>query len=177
MKTNTAMHEHLRDAIGWNAHVLEIGAGEGTIGLAKLFRKVSAIEHDPEYIGLAPTVTYHHAPLAPYNSRYFREDTHWYDPAYLQYLEKYDAIIVDGPQSNYGRGGFATHIDLFDTDTLIYFDDVHRSWDFRVMGRVAQILSATATLHPGTVGREWFGTVDGRGQQAVPYTYGRADNA
>lgn len=164
MNTNIPLHEHLYRELGHDAHVLELGSGKGTENLVSLFRDVTTIEHDPRYLGEVLGAHFIHAPLSPYQNEYFREATLWYDPErlLLQLPDDYDAIIVDGPKGSQGRGGFYTNLDLFNTDTLIYFDDIHRMWEFRLMGRVAQRLGVTATVHPGTDGRRWFGVVDGR---------------
>jgi hypothetical protein len=163
MYSNIALHDHLFELVGPNAHILELGSGEGTIELKKRFKVVTTIEHDPEYLNLAEGVTYVHAPLKPYSNAYFRDATLWYDPEVIKTIpQTYDAILVDGPKGSQGRGGFFTHLNLFRKDVLFIFDDVHRMWEFRLMGRVAQALQTKATLHTGAEGRRWFGTVDAR---------------
>jgi hypothetical protein len=161
MHSNIALHDYLYKLLGAGAHVLELGAGEGTVALQDRFMRVTSVEHNPEYLGLADRVTYVHAPLVPYSDRYFYDATEWYDPEVIKSISPdYDAILVDGPAGfPSGRGGFYTYLDLFKRDCIITFDDIHRKWEFRLMGMVAQKLGKTATVHPGTSGRKWFGVI------------------
>lgn len=161
MKTNTTIHEYLQTKLrprvwpyaGYN--VLEIGAGEGTVSLGKLF-DVTAIEHDPEYLNMSEDVKYIHAPLVPYEDKYFRDATLWYDTDQLKDLGVFDAIIVDGPKGSQGRGGFFTNLDLF-TAPLYIFDDTHRMWEFRLAGRVADHFGVS--FETFTNGYRWFSVV------------------
>jgi hypothetical protein len=162
MNTNSGIHDYLYDHLGSAAHILEIGSGKGTYALVDLFREITCIEHDLEYVGVVPGATYIHAPLVPYQNSYFRDATLWYDTDALASVPSADAIIIDGPKGSQGRGGFLTHLDLFDTKALLLFDDIHRMWEFRLMGCVAQKLHRTALVYPGDSGRRWFGVVDGR---------------
>jgi hypothetical protein len=158
MLTNTAIHEYLFNRLDRFSSVLEIGSGEGTRMLKDYFQHVTAIEHSEKYLDQVPGVTYIHAPLIPYTNSYFREATLWYDHEKLQSLPRFDAIIIDGPKGSHGRGGFHTHLDLFRTN-LYVFDDVHRLWEYRLMGMVAQELNEVATLNP-ELNRRWFGIVE-----------------
>jgi len=163
MHSNIALHDRLFELVGPNAHILELGSGEGTIELKKRFNEVTTVEHDSEYLNQAENVTYVHAPLKPYSDKYFRDATLWYDPEIIKTIDgSYDAILVDGPKGSQGRGGFFTNLHLFKLNVPILFDDVHRMWEFRLMGRVAQALQKEATLYTGVEGRRWFGVIDGR---------------
>lgn len=155
----TDIHQYLADRLWVGARVLEIGAGTGTEALSKLY-EVTAIEHAPKWIDLYPEVDYIHAPLVDFEDDYFVTNTMWYDREKLQnlpLLEAFDAIIIDGPPGNVGRGGFFRNIDLFKS-SLYIFDDTHRLWDFRNAGRVASHFGATFETH--TNGSRWFSVVD-----------------
>ena len=44
--------------------------------------------------------------------------------------KSYDLILIDGPGGHshgWGRGGFKKHIDKFNTDVPMIFDDIHRA--------------------------------------------------
>ncbi len=150
---NPRPHPHTR------FRVLEIGAGKGTEALSKLY-EVTAIEHDPIWINLYTGVNYIHAPLVDFKDGYFVTNTMWYDRENLQNLPmlgRFDAIIIDGPPGNVGRGGFSKNIDLFKSDLYI-FDDTHRLWDFRNAGRVASHFNVPFKTY--TNGFRWFSVVD-----------------
>lgn len=158
MRTNTSIHDFLTEKLIFESSILEIGSGAGTVKLSKLFQSIDAIEHDYKYLNMASTVNYIHAPLVPYTDSYFREATLWYNEKILaKSLQPcYDAIIIDGPQGNYGRGGFYTNIDLFKAKYYV-FDDTHRLWDFRLAGRVADYFKVPFTTY--TDGKRWFSVV------------------
>jgi hypothetical protein len=158
MKPCNAIHDYLKARWGVR-DVLEIGAGEGTVALGKLFERVVSIEHDPEYLDLSPDVRYIRAPLVPYEDKYFRDATLWYDAKILEYYLRprcFDAIIVDGPKGSQGRGGFFTNLHLFKAPLYI-FDDTHRMWEFRLAGRVADHFGVPFETY--TDGNRWFSVV------------------
>lgn len=163
MKHNRAMQDKALELVGPHAHVLELGSGEGTKRLVEMFRKVTTVEHDKQWLDVADGAEYLYAPLKPYHDSFFYQATYWYDDRVIrrQLPSDYDLIIVDGPEGSHGRGGFHTYLDLFRTDVPILFDDVFRLWENRLMGAVAERLNTTATLYPVTH-RRWFGVVDGR---------------
>jgi hypothetical protein len=158
---NTDIHTYLQKRLPTGrdgATVLEIGAGQGTVSLSKLFH-TTAIEHDPEYMNLTDRAEYIYAPLVPYSDDYFRDATLWYDWEVLEEaLEgiSFSAIIVDGPKGSQGRGGFFTNLDLFRAEMYI-FDDTHRMWEFRLAGRVADRFGVPFETY--TNGRRWFSVV------------------
>jgi len=153
------IHKYMAGRLCDGSRVLEIGAGTGTEALSKLY-EVTSIEHDPVWFNLYPDVNYIHAPLVDFEDGYFVTNTMWYDREALQnlpMLDKFDAIIIDGPPGNVGRGGFLKNIDLFKSDLYI-FDDTHRLWDFRNAGGVADHFGVTFETH--TNGFRWFSVVD-----------------
>lgn len=172
MITNTDIFDYLDQCCRPAENLLEIGGGASTKALAKLFKHVTVIEHDPEYLNLVEGVEYIHAPLVPYSDPYFRDATLWYDRSVLEgRLGNYDAIIIDGPKGNQGRGGFFTNIDLFCGDILV-FDDTHRMWEFRLAGRVAEHFNTNFETY--TNGNRWFSVVKpGKAPEWRRFNYGR----
>lgn len=160
MNSNFDLQDYALEVVGSNASILELGSGEGTIRLTELFNKVTTIENDKKWLNKS-NARYIYAPLEAYTDKYFREATHWYSTSALkdQLLLDYDLIIVDGPKGSYGRGGFFTYFNLFKHNVPILFDDVHRLWDFRLMGKVAKELNVNATV---ITKNRWFGFVDPR---------------
>ena len=53
----------------------------------------------------------------------------------------YDLILVDGPNGAIGRGGFLKHLDLFNTNVPIIFDDINRKDELQMMVKVSEILN------------------------------------
>ena len=53
-------------------------------------------------------------------------------------IDKYDLILVDGPNGKFGRGGFLKHIDLFNTNVPIIFDDINRDAERQLMIKVSE---------------------------------------
>jgi len=90
--------------------------------------KVYSVEHDPKWVGFVKTSTYIHAPIKKMKVKEFSDVTGWYDPEVLKenLPPSYDLILVDGPPSFFGRGGFYEYIHLFNTKTTIFIDDVDR---------------------------------------------------
>lgn len=158
------MQDFIYDEVGSDAIILEIGSGAGTHRLVELFCKVYTIEHSERWAKEIPKeATLLYSPLIPYEDKYYRDATYWYDHNILHNIlpTDYNVIIVDGPKCNHGRGGFDTYFSLFKKDCLIVFDDVHRLWDFRLAGRVAQKLNKDLIIKTGKEGRRWFGVIKG----------------
>jgi hypothetical protein len=153
------MIEHLRSIIPPESTILELGSGHGSVKLAETF-KVYSIEHSRKWYGLFPEINYIWAPLVPYKDTYFHKATHWYDHKILETAlpDSYEAIIVDGPPGTVGRGGFYTYLDLFKTDVPIFFDDVRRLWEFRLMGMVAGKLNKNPTVYNCQTSK-WYGVI------------------
>lgn len=110
-----------------NAHVLELGSGEGTRRLVERYL-VTSIEHDPVYLGRYGA-RYIHAPLV----------NGWYDPEVIRTEldgRAFDAVIIDGPPGPLRLGAIA-HLGLLpEVPTLI--DDTHRMLDRRLATTIAK---------------------------------------
>lgn len=115
--------------------ILELGSGAGTGYLSKHY-KMYSIENYEEWINKYNS-TYIYAPIKYYNDEWTapnlpgekgRSQIGWYDVDIIKsnLPDKYDLILVDGPNGTFGRGGFLKHLDLFNTNIPIIFDDINR---------------------------------------------------
>lgn len=143
------------------SNVLEFGSGEGTRKLVERF-KVTSVEHDNKWLGLISNHDYIFAPIEPFANSYYREENGWYSLNILKRelaYTKYDLILVDGPPRTFGRGGFDIYFEELNLrkDVPIIFDDVHRLWEFRLMGQVGKKLGVNPVLYP--CGERWFGVI------------------
>lgn len=148
----------IREIVPEKSTILELGSGSGTIELCKYYSMVS-IEHDSNYLNISPSY-YILAPITPFRKKcaVFPEDKGWYDRSILKdQLPKltYDAILVDGPPTSYGRGGFAKWLDLFNTNVPIFIDDVERTRDRRMIGRVSAKLKRPYTVYGAWTPKHW----------------------
>ena len=130
--------------------ILELGSGLGTGYLSQHYTMYS-IENYHEWIDKYKS-TYIHAPIKSYDSVWTAPDlpgehgkpqTGWYDPSLLigNLPEKYDLILVDGPNGLFGRGGFLKHLESFNTNVPIVFDDVNREPELQLMIKIAAALN------------------------------------
>lgn len=130
--------------------ILELGSGYGTATLAKHY-KMYSIENYQDWINKFNS-TYIHAPIKKYDEKWTHPDlpgeeslyqSGWYDPEILaeELPTDYDLILVDGPNGMFGRGGFLKHLDLFNTNVPIIFDDINRFSERKLMEAVAKKLN------------------------------------
>jgi hypothetical protein len=128
--------EAIKTLIKPGSTVLELGSGDGTFELLKLY-KVFSIEHDQKWVNKYES-TYIYAPIK----------NNWYDIEIVkkELPEHYDLILVDGPPGNIGRHGFFTNLELFNTSVPIIFDDVNRKPEYELMVAVAKQLKKTFTV-------------------------------
>ncbi len=132
--------------------ILELGSGWATGELAKHYTMFS-VEHDEDYLDKYDS-TYLEVPLKQHKKLKNHESIIWYDSDILaEKLKgiKYDLLLVDGPPQT--RSGFYKYKELFDSDAIWIFDDIHRSVDRRVLNSVA-----TAARRPYVV----YCSVDGK---------------
>ncbi len=160
---NKVMQDAVLEKVGADAHVLELGAGEGTGRLADMFSKVTAVEHNEKWMLYPDRVNYIYAPLVDVVSHErFPSHDKWYDHKILDESlpGDYDAVIVDGPPGYIGRSGVINY--GFKRKAVLWvFDDVWRQGDFRVMGLFAKERGRVAVLHPSGRTR-WWGEIDCR---------------
>jgi len=137
--------DYILDFLPPGKTILELGSGFGTGELAKYY-KMYSIESNTQWVGKYNS-TYIHAPIKMYDKEYtvpaIPGNTGWYNPNSLESILpniKYDLIFVDGPQGKFGRGGFYKHLDMFDTNLPIVFDDITREPELILMQMVAERL-------------------------------------
>jgi len=141
--------------------IVELGSGPGsTVGLGKIYNLYS-VENQPEWYDRFPESTnYINCRSKKYDEEYavpsqFPNDKSWYHPDDLfpNLPKTYDLILIDGPggwSHGWGRGGFFKHIEKFDTDVPMVFDDIQRPDELVLMKEVSKY-----------VGREYVILEDG----------------
>ena len=113
--------------------ILELGSGPGSTIILSESYTIYSVENQPEWFDRFPLcTTYINCRNKMYDDKYTSPDMPnqkgWYHPDDLfpNLPEKYDLILIDGPGCvNWGRGGFYKHIDKFNTNVPMVFDDIH----------------------------------------------------
>ena len=127
--------------------ILELGSGQGSTKNLSRFYRLYSVEDKLEFIGLYDS-TYIYAPII----------NNWYavDILRSELPDHYDLILVDGPTGEGNRWGFLHHLDLFNTNVPIVFDDIWRQAERDMMFAVAEKLGKKPILF-----EEWnfFGIV------------------
>ena len=133
--------DYIKEVLPKGSTILEFGSGEGTTWLSDAGYKMYSVENQPEWFDKFPNhTTYINCSIKYYDSKYTApknifDQRGWYNPDDLfpNLPTNYDLILVDGPGSSWGRGGFYKHIDEFNTDVTMIFDDINRTQDSDVM--------------------------------------------
>lgn len=128
--------------------ILELGSGYGTQQLGKHY-KMYSVENQKEWQNIFPeSTTYINCGSKMYDNEYtappIEENWGWYDPEDLfsQLPEHYDLILIDGPGGyRWGRAGFLKHIDKFNTDVIMIFDDLHRKPEMDLIKAVSEYVN------------------------------------
>jgi|TARA_R110000796_G_scaffold107341_2_gene218079 hypothetical protein len=131
----------IKDLLPDGGTILEFGSGEGTTWLSDAGYTMFSVENQSEWMDKYPKhTTYINCSIKYYDLDYsppknIFNQTGWYNPNDLfpNLPKKYDLILVDGPGGRWGRGGFYKHIDKFNTDVPMVFDDINRTQDSDVM--------------------------------------------
>ena len=139
---------YIRSILPSNKTILEFGSGFGTTQLGKHYEMYS-VENQPEWFDVySELTTYINCRSKMYDDEYNAPDIEgnkgWYHPDDLfpNLPEHYDLILVDGPGGGkWGRAGFYKHIDKFNTNVPIVFDDIQRSPEFELMESVSKYVS------------------------------------
>jgi hypothetical protein len=140
-------YEFIKKTLPKGSTILELGSGIGTDYLSKHY-KMYSIENYLEWVDKYDS-TYIFAPIEFYNDKWTAPDlpgddtsiqSGWYNPELVKnnLPESYDLILVDGPNGSFGRGGFLKHIDMFNTNVPIIFDDINRECEMQLMIKVAE---------------------------------------
>ena len=127
--------------ISLGSSILEIGAGRGTIELSK-FYNVITVEDKIEWVGAVDKVEYIHAPLS---------QNGWYSVSNLKKSipNKYDLLIVDGPEGSPNRTPILDNLDLFYLKCPILVDDVHAKASLHIAEQLASKLNRHLKVHKG----------------------------
>jgi len=122
--------------------LLEFGSGRATEVFSKYYT-VYSVEENSEW-------------LNKYNSNYIHAPIKngWYDRGVLEKKLpiKYDVILIDGPTSPESLGRlnirkeFLTNIDLFNTDVVIFVDDIHREAEASLLNSLSELLDRPSTV-------------------------------
>jgi len=123
--------------------ILELGSGSGTTKILGEKYVMYSVEHNKKWCYLYKS-TYIHATIK--NGFY---DT---DVLSRELPHKYKMIIIDGPPSKQngepiGRMGFYDNLKLFDTKSIILFDDVNRRKDKDVLKKVCKYLNVSSKTY------------------------------
>jgi|TARA_B100000530_G_C15631833_1_gene358577 hypothetical protein len=122
--------------------LLELGSGRATEIFSKYY-KVYSVEENPEWLNKYNS-TYIHAPI--------KEG--WYDTDILEkeLPKNYEVILIDGPTSPESLGRqkirqeFLTNLHLFNTDSIIFVDDIHREPEAHLLDSLSEKLGRNPTI-------------------------------
>ncbi len=143
---------YIYNTVEHGKNILELGSGSATQELAQYFTMYS-IEHNKIWLDKYET-TYIFAPIKNYGS--YR----WFNTVFLNKLPKdYDLILIDGPPGPIGRYGFYHHLNLFNTNVTMIFDDVQRGAELRLLKDVARKLKKPYKIHYCKDGKR-FGVIN-----------------
>lgn len=109
--------------------ILELGSGHGSTQNLSRFYKMYSVEDKAQFVGLYDS-QYIHAPIVD----------NWYslDVLRAHLPRRYDLLLVDGPTGEGNRWGFFHHLDLFNLQVPIVFDDTWRKAERDMMHEVAR---------------------------------------
>ena len=149
---------YIREILPDGSTILEFGSGFSTEQLSKYYTMYS-VENYQEWVGKYDA-TYIYAPIREYEiggSDIFGDadfwtapedipgeqtaaQVGWYDPDIVKknLPDKYDLILVDGPNGTFGRAGFYKHLEWFNTDIPIIIDDTHRDAERIMMEKISK---------------------------------------
>jgi len=125
--------------------ILEFGSGHGSVRLSKNY-SVTSIEHDPDWINVAP-VNYIHATIIENDFSTEVGEIGWYDISAIEKKipSKIDLVIIDGPPGHIGRTGFLSFVENLSNSNWMLFDDVDRTSELALSDKVANIMGKKAT--------------------------------
>lgn len=141
--------EYIKKILPKGSTILELGSGHGTTWLADAGYKMYSVENQPEWFDKFPKhTTYINCRSKKYDEIYtkpdgFDNDKAWFHPddIFSNLPDSYDLILIDGPGGfahGWGRGGFWKHIDKFNTDVPMIFDDINRPSESDLMEKVSE---------------------------------------
>ncbi len=142
------LFDYIRQVLPTGKTILELGSGWAS-GILSEYYTVYSIEHDPQWVG-------------KYNTHYIYAPIRhgWYDVSVLstELPTHYDLILIDGPTGTIGRWGFYTNLYLFNTNTIMIFDDVNRIAEYHLLTAVSHKLNKPYTIYESN-GEKKFGVI------------------
>lgn len=114
--------------------LLEFGSGYGSKLLSN-HCKVTSIEHNTEFVGIHPEVSYISTKIVELKLEdQISPPCRWYDikPIADKLNDVYSILLVDGPSADVGREGLLFHLDYFKSIPIWIIDDVLREKDQRI---------------------------------------------
>lgn len=136
----------IRNILPEGKTILEFGSGFGTTQLGKHY-KMYSVENQREWQNrYLSSTTYINCRSKMYDEKYpaaegIPGNKGWYHPddLFKQLPENYNLILIDGPGGGvWGRSGFFKHIEKFNTDIPMIFDDVNRESEMVLMQKVSE---------------------------------------
>jgi hypothetical protein len=109
--------------------IFELGSGPVSTQYLSKFYEMISVEDKDKYLNVFKS-TYVHAPLVD----------GWYDLDVVKVALKqhrYDLLLIDGPVSTEGRGGFLRHVSLFNLSVPVIVDDIERPFEKRIVAEIA----------------------------------------
>jgi hypothetical protein len=137
--------ELIRNILPEGKTILEFGSGFGTSQLGNHY-KMYSVENQPEWFNRYMNVsTYINCRSKMYDDVYTAPDIPgnkgWYHPddLFSNLPKHYDLILIDGPGGpNWGRGGFYKHIEKFNTNVPMVFDDINREAEMLLLKKISE---------------------------------------
>lgn len=142
------LFDFIRSILPEGKTMLELGSGWSSQKFSEHYT-VYSIEHNEKWVGKYNT-HYIYAPIK----------NGWYDISILskKLPKNYDLILIDGPTGDIGRGGFYLHLDLFNTNTIMIFDDVNRKPEYELMVLVSEKLNRPFNVYQSSEKKQ-FGVI------------------
>ena len=148
---NRVAVEYIESTITFGKTILELGSGRGsTVALGHNYDLYSVENQSEWWDKFSDHTTYIKCGTKIYDDEYtkpkeFPLDKAWYKPDDLfpNLPKSYDLILIDGPGGHthgWGRGGFRKHIDKFNTDAYMVFDDINRAEESLLMISISEYL-------------------------------------
>lgn len=139
------IHEWIDKNIPKGSVILELGSGKGTQRLADNGYIMYSIEHSKKWMN-------------KYDSHYIYAPIRkgWYHVNSIQknIPKHYDLFIIDGPprkvdEIKVGRWGLIDHLDIFNTNVYMIFDDTDRRREHRLVLAIAETIGRSAIKYKG----------------------------
>jgi hypothetical protein len=142
------LFDFIRSVLPEGKIMLELGSGWSSQKFSEYYT-VFSVEHNEKWVGKYKT-HYIYAPIK----------NGWYDSSILgkELPKNYDLILIDGPTGDIGRGGFYSHLDLFNTNVIMIFDDVNRKPEYDLMEAVAKKLNRPFNVYQSSKQKQ-FGVI------------------